>query len=153
MNEITPMQTESQQLQTKNANPEVEKYNAINDCIQSSTDCLYAIERSLNAVDNIVNSAGQAMVAWHEIDRSMHEMDIQFSMFEKQIDSDLEKFREVVPRLLTQIDKLTDQLGHISSTVFNMPAGTEQEYELKVKTMDKMDKFLEAITMISMKML
>ena len=83
----------------------------------------------------------------------MQSMDLQFKAFSKQMDVNLEMYRQRAPIVGRQLDSLSVMMNKILDKVLMMDAETEVEINNKMRLMDSVDTYVERITTMMTKLL
>lgn len=121
--------------------------------LQNAENCLREIGNCLTTVDRIADSIGRSAVAWKQIDKEMQEMSIHFETFAKGIDADLEKYKSRMPLIEKQLDAVNANMSKILDYVMAMDTTTEQQMDMKMRWMDKLDLFLNTMSQTMIKMM
>lgn len=139
---------------------EENKIQQVDSCIKSTTDMLDAASGTIQSVDGCINSINDCInslnqvaetcfagvASWKEIDKQMMAMDIQFQQFSKELDNDLAKYEKKIPLIEKQLDSYNQSLSKILDYVISLDPKSDQEFEMKMKFMDKIDSMLNSIT-------
>ena len=154
-------------LQTIEQPSQVDTLNAVDNCIQDGTGlmesvnnslqsaegCLNAINDCLSSVNQIAAGVCSSITEWKQIDKEMLAMDLHFKQFSIQLESDMGKYQARIPIIEKELDAINANLSKILDFVLKMETKTDQEMEMKMKWMDKMDTFLNTISTTMIKML
>lgn len=119
----------------------------------SLQDKALMINDTFNNINGLANSICGAVTTWKQIDCQMHEMDVQFDMFSKQIDASIEIHRQNAPIVSKQLDAISNMMSRILDKVLVMEASTESEINDKMRLMDSVDQYVDKITTIMTKLL
>lgn len=135
--------TGGEELETCNQDELPADYTAgqvnVNDCIDK--------------INDLTNNICSAVTTWKEIDMQMHNMDIQFETFSKQMDVNLDMYRQRAPIVSRQLDSLSGMMNKILDKVLTMDAQTESEINDKMRLMDSVDTYVDRITTMMTKLL
>lgn len=126
---------------------------SVNNSLQSAEGCLNAINDCLTSVSQITAGVCSSITEWKQIDKEMLAMDLHFEQFSRQLESDMDKYRARIPIIEKELDAINANLSKILDFVLTMETRTDQEVEMKMRWMDKMDTFLNTISMTMIKML
>jgi len=168
MDEIKTIQTDSEcQTVTEKEDLYVRRMDSAKQCIESGTelmnatsDALTALEGNLNAINNCLQSAQMitstvvnGITTWKEIDKQMHEMDVQFGQFTAELNANLDKYKTRIPLIEKQLDNINSNLTKMLDFILAMDAKTPQEMEFRMVMMGKIDNFLNTISTTLMALL
>lgn len=126
---------------------------SVNNSLQSAEGCLNAINDCLTSVSQITAGVCSSITEWKQIDKEMLAMDLHFEQFSRQLESDMDKYKARIPIIEKELDAINANLSKILDFVLTMETRTDQEVEMKMRWMDKMDTFLNTISMTMIKML
>lgn len=126
---------------------------SVNNSLQSAEGCLNAINDCLTSVSQITAGVCSSITEWKRIDKEMLAMDLHFEQFSRQLESDMDKYKARIPIIEKELDAINANLSKILDFVLTMETRTDQEVEMKMRWMDKMDTFLNTISMTMIKML
>ena len=107
----------------------------------------------MDRISEVANTICNAVTNWKEIDMQMQSMDLQFKAFSKQMDVNLEMYRQRAPIVGRQLDSLSVMMNKILDKVLMMDAETEVEINNKMRLMDSVDTYVERITTMMTKLL
>lgn len=107
----------------------------------------------MDRICEVANTICNAVTNWKEIDMQMQSMDLQFKAFSKQMDVNLEMYRQRAPIVGRQLDSLSVMMNKILDKVLMMDAETEVEINNKMRLMDSVDTYVERITTMMTKLL
>lgn len=119
------------------------------ECVSEGTDYAACFDMLCVTANNICN----AVTTWKEIDMQMHSMDVQFDYFSKQMDTNLEMYRQRAPIVGRQLDALSGMMNKILDKVLEMDAETEAEINNKMRLMDSVDAYVDKLTTMMTKLL
>lgn len=127
---------------------------------ESPVDELQALDKNINSMKACIDSCGSVVdricagvTAWKEIDKEMLAMDLHFTVFAKELDNNLDKYKSRIPVIEKQLDAVNSGLGKILDYVIAMDAKTEAEMEMKMRMMERIDLFLNTISTTMMNLL
>lgn len=112
-----------------------------------------AITECVDNIYNVANCICNAVTTWKEIDMQMHTMDVQFATFAKQMDVNLEMYKQRAPIVGKQLESISEMMNKILDKVLMMDAETEAEINNKMRLMDSVDTYVDRITTMMTKLL
>ena len=112
-----------------------------------------SLNEAFDRISGLTSTICDSITSWKQIDCQMHEMDIQFETFSKQIDASLEIHRQNAPIVSKQLDAISNMMSRILDKVLTMDASSENEINDKMRLMDSVDQYVERITTIMTKLL
>lgn len=127
--------------------------------IEENQDELVVANQNVPFIDTFEKISGltsticDSITTWKQIDCQMHEMDLQFETFSKQIDASLDIHRQNAPIVSRQLDAISNMMSRILDKVLIMEANTENEMNDKMRLMDSVDQYVDKITTIMTKLL
>ena len=107
----------------------------------------------MDRISEVANTICNAVTNWKEIDMQMQSMDLQFKAFSKQMDVNLEMYRQRAPIVGRQLDSLSVMMNKILDKILMIDAETEVEINNKMRLMDSVDTYVERITTMMTKLL
>lgn len=129
------------------------KYETIEDTsIVAQEEVSNAVTQEINVseclcrINDIAGNICSSVTTWKEMDMQMHTMDIQFATFAKQMDVNLEMYKQRIPIVGKQLESINEMMNKILDKVLLMDAETEVEINCKMRLMDSVDTYVDKIT-------
>lgn len=120
--------------------------NNVNNCLVNATECFNVIQ-SLS--DNITSAVTNMM----ELQKDMHQMDVQFNAYVASLDAELARHKGNLPIVEKQLDKINQMMDKVLDKVLSMDANTEKEMDMKMKYMESLENFTDKIATMMIKLL
>ena len=117
-----------------------------NNTLENATQCF-------NAMCNIADSASNIANTWADLQRDMHQMDLQFSAYMGNLEVNLEKYRISAPIVSKQLDGLQNIMNKMLDKVLEMDATTDMEMQNKMRLMDSVDGYVDKLATMMIKLL
>lgn len=130
-----------------------ELINASSDMFQSANTALSTINTCIQSIQGIMDSAGNTIVAWKEINKSMLAMTLDFERFSKEIEMELNKYQARIPVVKEQLEAINTNVSKILDYALAFEAKSKEEFDFKTRMLERIDSFLLASTAIMTKFL
>lgn len=117
-----------------------------NDTLENATQCFDAICNIANGISDVANT-------WADLQRDMHQMDLQFAAYMGNLDVNLEKYRISAPVVSKQLDGLQNIMNKILDKVLEMDATNDIQMQDKMRLMDSVDGYVDKLATMMIKLL
>lgn len=107
----------------------------------------------LNNINSLADNILSAVSSWKQMERDMHQMDVQFNAYLAKLDSDLEQYKISAPIVSKQLDRVNDLMSRILDKVVDMDVKTELDMENKNRMMDSLDSYIDKMAEMMVKLL
>ena len=106
------------------------------------------------ATEGLNNISSLATVSsWKQMERDMHQMDVQFNAYLAKLDADLEQYKISAPIVSKQLDCVNDLMSRILDKVVDMDVKTELDMQNKNRMMDSLDSYIDKMAEMMVKLL
>lgn len=120
--------------------------NSANNTLASANDCF-------NSLCTLSDGIADISKSWTDLEREIHAMDLQFNAYMRNLEVDLEKYKISAPIVCKQLDKLQDKMGAVMDKVVDMDVTNELEFKTKSRMMDSVDKYIDSLASMMIKLL
>lgn len=120
--------------------------NSANNTLASANDCF-------NSLCTLSDGIADISKSWTDLERDIHAMDLQFNAYMRNLEVDLEKYKISAPIVCKQLDKLQDKMGAVMDKVVDMDVTNELEFKTKSRMMDSVDKYIDSLASMMIKLL
>lgn len=120
--------------------------NSANNTLASANDCF-------NSLCTLSDGIADISKSWTDLERDIHAMDLQFNAYMRNLEVDLEKYKISAPIVCKQLDKLQDKMGAVMNKVVDMDVTNELEFKTKSRMMDSVDKYIDSLASMMIKLL
>lgn len=117
-----------------------------NDTLENATQCFDAIYNIANGISDVANT-------WADLQRDMHQMDLQFAAYMGNLEVNLEKYRISAPVVSKQLDGLQNIMNKILDKVLEMDATNDIQMQNKMRLMDSVDGYVDKLATMMIKLL
>ena len=107
----------------------------------------------LNNINSLADNILSTVSSWKQMERDMHQMDVQFNAYLAKLDSDLEQYKISAPIVSKQLDRVNDLMSRILDKVVDMDVKTELDMENKNRMMDSLDSYIDKMAEMMVKLL
>ncbi len=107
----------------------------------------------LNHINSLADNILSTVSSWKQMERDMHQMDVQFNAYLAKLDSDLEQYKISAPIVSKQLDRVNDLMSRILDKVVDMDVKTELDMENKNRMMDSLDSYIDKMAEMMVKLL
>ena len=107
----------------------------------------------LNNINSLADNILSTISSWKQMERDMHQMDVQFNAYLAKLDSDLEQYKISAPIVSKQLDRVNDLMSRILDKVVDMDVKTELDMENKNRMMDSLDSYIDKMAEMMVKLL
>lgn len=108
------------------------------------------IIQQINEIGNKIVSVANNIAT---IQKEIHQMDLQFEAYIASLNNDIEKRKLNIPVVSKQLDSLNSMMSRILDKVLDMDVTTPMEMEHKMRMMEIIDKYLNQISNLTMRLL
>lgn len=108
------------------------------------------IIQQINEIGNKIVSVANNIAT---IQKEIHQMDLQFEAYIASLNNDIEKRKLNIPVVSKQLDSLNSMMSRILDKVLDMDVTTPIEMEHKMRMMEIIDKYLNQISNLTMRLL
>ena len=108
------------------------------------------IIQQINDIGNKIVSVANNIAT---IQKEIHQMDLQFEAYIASLNNDIEKRKLNIPVVSKQLDSLNSMMSRILDKVLDMDVTTPMEMEHKMRMMEIIDKYLNQISNLTMRLL
>lgn len=108
------------------------------------------IIQQINEIGNKIVSVANNIATIH---KEIHQMDLQFEAYIASLNNDIEKRKLNIPVVSKQLDSLNSMMSRILDKVLDMDVTTPMEMEHKMRMMEIIDKYLNQISNLTMRLL
>ena len=120
--------------------------NNVNNCLVNATECF---DRIQSLGENITSAVTNMM----ELQKDMHQMDVQFNAYVATLDAELARHKGNLPIVEKQLDKINQMMDKVLDKVLSMDTNTEKEMDMKMKYMESLENFTDKIATMMIKLL
>lgn len=117
-----------------------------NNTLENATQCFDAMCSLANGITDIAST-------WADLQRDMHQMDLQFSAYMGNLEVNLEKYRISAPIVSKQLDGLQNIMNKVLDKVLEMDATTDIQMQNKMRLMDSVDGYVDKLATMMVKLL
>lgn len=117
-----------------------------NDTLENATQCFDTMCKLADGISNVANT-------WADLQRDMHQMDLQFSAYMGNLEVNLEKYRISAPIVSKQLDGLQNIMNKILDKVLEMDATNDMQMQNKMRLMDSVDGYVDKLATMMIKLL
>lgn len=97
----------------------------------------------LNNINTLADSILTTVHSWKQMERDMHQMDVQFNAYLAKLDSELEQYKISAPIVSKQLDRVNDLMSRILDKVVDMEVKTKLDMQNKNRMMDSLDSYID----------
>lgn len=108
------------------------------------------IIQQINEIGNKIVSVANNIAT---IQKEIHQMNLQFEAYIASLNNDIEKRKLNIPVVSKQLDSLNSMMSRILDKVLDMDVTTPMEMEHKMRMMEIIDKYLNQISNLTMRLL
>ena len=83
----------------------------------------------LNNINSLADNILNTVSSWKQMERDMHQMDVQFNAYLAKLDADLEQYKISAPIVSKQLDRVNDLMSRILDKVVDMDVKTELDMQ------------------------
>lgn len=128
-------------------------YKMMNNTLIQANDTLENATQCFDAMCNIANGISDVANTWADLQRDMHQMDLQFAAYMGNLDVNLEKYRISAPVVSKQLDGLQNIMNKILDKVLEMDATNDIQMQNKMRLMDSVDGYVDKLATMMIKLL
>ncbi len=107
----------------------------------------------LNNINTLADSILTTVHSWKQMERDMHQMDVQFNAYLAKLDSELEQYKISAPIVSKQLDRVNDLMSRILDKVVDMEVKTKLDMQNKNRMMDSLDSYIDKMAEMMVKLL
>lgn len=128
-------------------------YKMMNNTLIQANDTLENATQCFDAICNIANGISDVANTWADLQRDMHQMDLQFAAYMGNLEVNLEKYRISAPVVSKQLDGLQNIMNKILDKVLEMDATNDIQMQNKMRLMDSVDGYVDKLATMMIKLL
>ena len=114
---------------------------------------LTSATEGLNNISSLADNILTTVSSWKQMERDMHQMDVQFNAYLAKLDSDLEQYKISAPIVSKQLDRVNDLMSRILDKVVDMEVKNKLDLENKNRMMDSLDSYIDKMADMMVKLL
>lgn len=125
----------------------------MNNTPMNTNNKLENVTQCFNAMCSIADSASNIAQTWADLQRDMHQMDLQFGAYIANLEVSLQKYEISAPIVSGQLDKIQEKMNKILDNVLEKNATTDMEMQMKMRLMDSVDGYVDKLATMMIKLL
>ncbi len=114
---------------------------------------LTSATEGLNNISSLADNILTTVSSWKQMERDMHQMDVQFNAYLAKLDADLEQYKISAPIVSKQLDRVNDLMSRILDKVVDMEVKNKLDLENKNRMMDSLDSYIDKMADMMVKLL
>lgn len=124
-----------------------------NELQENFNNTLDKFETNLSIISNISNNVESVISKTKELDRDMHELDLQFNAYIANLDASLKKYEISTPVVSSQLDRLNSRMDQMLNAVLTMNASTPEQIHFRSELLDKLNSLTDQLATMMIKLL